>query len=149
MWNQPPFFEQRGGEVVGRQTVHDDDHPAAGDETLLDDTGIPVAKALLLQFGSDLIGLHRIVDDRKLGPKARYGSTDRRRQALPALRGGQEVFGQLGEHRPGRFGGRAAKSSRAGSDATTGRQVVTIADAKNALRGFDTEQPGREEHRDD
>ena len=97
------LFQQRRSEVIGREPVHNNNHGAARNEALFDDAGIPVAKALLLELRGDLIRLHRVVDDRQFGAEARDGSAHRRRQALPTLRGGQEVLGQLGEHRPGKI----------------------------------------------
>ncbi len=44
-----------------------------------------VGFAILQRVGGDLVGLHRIVDDRQLGPKAGDGSPDRGREALTAL----------------------------------------------------------------
>ena len=143
------LFQQRRSEVVGREPVHDDNHRAARNEALFDDAGIPVAKALLLELRGDLIRLHRVVDDRQFGAEARDGSAHRRRQALPTLRGGQEVLGELGEHRPGEDSTIETRRHHAPRQTRQlARQVVPVADAKNAFRRLDAQEPGREKHRD-
>src|SRR5271166_6449016 len=114
MWNQPPFS-----------------------------SSVAVKSSGARRCMTTIIAPPRIVDDRKLGPKARDGSPDRGREALTALGRGQEIFGLFDEDRFREDPPVERRNHYApGQARQLARQVVTIADAKNAFRGFDAEQPG-------